>query len=129
MCWNLWKKQFSYFHFLKYGQISWKIVENILFFCSKRCAMFWNGCIINFHSYEIFSLWDMVGFVIKVSSEISHPPSGIKYSRTMQIFYLIILVKVFSNVQHLGDNVLKSMKKQFSYFQFLRFSRFCAQNS
>ena len=48
-----------------------------------------------------------------------HCNSRLKYSRTMQIFYLIILVKVFSNVQRSGDNVLKSVKFFFpiSFFE------------
>ena len=43
----------------------------------------------------------------------------------MQNFYLIILVKVFSNVQRSGDNVLKSVeKKKKSYFVFEIWSNF-----
>ena len=52
-----------------------------------------------------------------------HCNSRLKYSRTMQNFYLIILVKVFSNVQRSGDNVLKSVKKKKNPISFLKYGQ------
>ena len=39
-------------------------------FCPRRCAMFWHEFDTNFDSSPIFSFWDMVGFLLKVLSEL-----------------------------------------------------------
>jgi len=72
--------------------------KSSLFFCLKRCLMFWNVCKINFPIWQNFysSFWDF-------------PPSEVaKFTGKMR-------------------NELKRMKNPFYDFMFLRYGRFCTE--
>ena len=68
---KLLEKQFSAFA----GKWSLKIRRKLWkwpYICSRRCAIFWNGCDTNFHRFAIFSFWDMFDFVLKLLRKLNH---------------------------------------------------------
>ena len=46
-------------------------------------AMFWNWCDTNFHSFGIFSFWDMFDFVFKIPSELERRGEEASYGASL----------------------------------------------
>jgi len=62
----------SIFRFLVFEILSFKILRIVwqVFFCPRRCDMFWSWFKTNFDSFVIISFWDMIDFVLNILSEL-----------------------------------------------------------